>query len=283
VIAVTGATGRVGRLVAEELARRGEPVRLLVRDPARAPRLDGAEVVRADFGDPVSLAAALREGDRVFMVSLTEAPERRMALHRSFVDACVAAGVDRVVYLSFAGAGPDATFMHARSHGATEELLADSGLRWTAIRNGLYADELPEWFDADGVAREACGDGRLTFSYRPELARAIAAVLVEPRHDRARYGVYTPPPVTLAELAALASEVTGRPFRYEPAARALWDARWEAAGRPGWRRDGSWTSYEAIALGELEAVSDDYRLLTGEDPLTVRELLERMADELPNG
>ena len=77
-IVVTGSTGHVGRLVAEELAALGKPMRLLVRDPARAPRLPGAEIVAGDYGDRGSLRGALQEGDRVFMVSLHEGPERRV-------------------------------------------------------------------------------------------------------------------------------------------------------------------------------------------------------------
>lgn len=179
-ITVTGATGKVGRLVADELARRGAGVRLLVRDAARAPDVSGAEVVEADYGDPESLARALRSGDRVFMVSIHDGPERRLPLHRSFVAAAARADVGHIVYLSFVSAGPGSVFLHARSHGETEAILRDSGLAWTAIRNGMYADEALGWFDADGVAREPGGDGRMSFSYRLDLARAIAAVLTEP-------------------------------------------------------------------------------------------------------
>src|SRR5947209_4679685 len=107
-IVVTGSTGHVGRLVAGEVAARGHPQRLLVRDPTRAPDIDGAEVVAADYGDPGSLRAGLREGDRVFMVSLHEGPEQRVPHHRSFVEACAATRVAHVVYLSFVAAGPDA-------------------------------------------------------------------------------------------------------------------------------------------------------------------------------
>src|SRR5512133_2678342 len=100
-IVVTGAAGNVGRLVAEELARTGARMRLLVRDLARAPDVSGAEVVEADYADPGSLAAALRPGDRVFMVSIHDGPERRVPLHRSFIAAAVRAEVAHVVYLSF--------------------------------------------------------------------------------------------------------------------------------------------------------------------------------------
>jgi NAD(P)H dehydrogenase (quinone) len=279
VIVVTGASGHVGGLVARELAARREPIRLVVRDAAGAPALDGAEVVEADYGDPDSLARALHAGDRVFMVSMHQGPERRLALHRSFVDAAARADVAQVVYLSFLAAGPDAAFIHARSHGATEEMLREAGLSSTAIRNGMYADEMLGWFDRDGVARETGGEGRMSFSYRPKLAKAIAVTLTEPGHEGKVYDVVTPPPVDLGELARIASEVTGRPYRYEPASHDEWDARWRALGRDGWELESGHTSYEALRAGEFDVESDDYELITGEKPLTVAQVIERLGAE----
>jgi uncharacterized protein YbjT (DUF2867 family) len=281
VIVVTGASGHVGRLVAEELAAVREPQRLLVRDPRRALQLPGAEVVQADYGDPASLDAALAPGDRVFMVSMHEGPERRVQLHRSFVEAAARRQVAQVVYLSFLAAGPEAIFLHGRSHGATEQLLRDSGIPWTSIRNGMYADHIPGWFDPDGVAREACASGRMSFSYRRELARAIAATLTGDGHEGKVYDVTTPESVSLGELAGLAAEVTEQPYRYEPATDEEWDERWRALGRSGWELEAGRTSYEAIRAGEFDVVTDDYRKLTGAEPLTIRELLERLAGELP--
>lgn len=280
-IVVTGATGHVGGLVAEELFERGEPFRLIVRDPSRAPEFPGAEVVTADYGKPDTLAAALDEGDRVFMVSLHEGPERRVPLHRSFVEAAARAGVVQIVYLSFANAARDATFLHARSHGETEEMLADSGVPWTAIRNTMYADHIPGWFDPDGVAREPLGEARMSFSYRPELAKAIAVTLTEPGHAEQVYDITTPESVSLHDLAHIAAEVTGDPYRYEPATDEEWDERWRALGRSGWELEAGHTSYEAIRAGELDVVTDDYRRLTGLEPLTVGEIIDRHADELP--
>jgi uncharacterized protein YbjT (DUF2867 family) len=271
----------VGRLVAEELALRGEPVRLLVRDPARAPSLPRAEVVEADYGDPDSLARALGEGDRVFMVSLHESPERRVPLHRSFVQAAAARGVERLVYLSFVNAGPDAIFLHARSHGATEEMLEQSGVPYVSLRNGMYADNIPGWFDAEGFAREPVGDGRISFSYRPELAKAIAAVLTEPGHDHKVYDITGPESVTLGELAEIASEVTGGEYRYESTPREEWEARWRARGREEWQIQSGLTSFDAQAAGEFDVVSDDFRRLTGHDPLTVAEVIARHLDQMP--
>ena len=275
-IVVTGASGHLGGLVARELAARGEPVRLVVRDAGRAPALDGAEVAVADFGDPDSLDLALHEGDRAFMVSMHQGPDNRIALHRSFVDAAVRAGVAHVVYVSCLGAGPDAIFSHGRSHGATEEMLRESGLGWTSIRNGMYTDDILGWFDPDGVARETGGDGRMSFSYRPELAKAVAVTLTEAGHDGKVSDVVTPPPVDLGELARIASEVTGRRYSYEPASHDEWDARWRALGRDGWELESGHTSYDALRAGEFDVESDDYERITGEKPLTVAQVIERL-------
>jgi uncharacterized protein YbjT (DUF2867 family) len=188
VIAVTGATGKVGRLVADELARRGAGLRLLVRNADRAPDVSGAEVVEADYGDPDSLARALRAGDSVFMVSIHDGPERRPPLHRSFVAAATRAEVGRIVYLSFVNAGPDAVFLHARSHGETEAMLRASGVPWTAIRKRHVRRRGAGLVRRRRVAREPVGDGRISFSFRPELAQAIAVTLTErPRGARLRH------------------------------------------------------------------------------------------------
>lgn len=280
-IVVTGSTGYVGGLVAEELARREQPMRLLVRDPARAPRLPGAEVVRGDYGDPEALGRALRAGDVVFMVSLHEGPERRVPLHRSFVETAARVGVGRIVYLSFLNADRDATFLHARSHGATEEMLGASGVPFTAVRNGMYADEIPGWFDPDGMAREPGGTGRLSFSYRPELAEAIAVLLTEPGRDRPVYDITASEAVSLAELAQIASEVTGDHYRWEPIDDDAWEQRWREQGRPDWAIEAGRTSYEALRGGELEVASNDFRALTGRDPSTVAAIVGRLSDEMP--
>jgi NAD(P)H dehydrogenase (quinone) len=280
-LVVTGSTGLVGRLVAEDLARRGLEQRLLVRDPARAPNLPGAEVVVADYGDPASLRTALHEGDRVFMVSLHEGPQERVPHHRSFVAAAAAARVAQVAYLSFVAAGPDAIFLHARSHGATEAMLGDAGVPFTAIRNSMYADDIPGWFDAEGVNTVPGGDGRMSFSYRPELARAIAVTLTEPGHEGKVYDIVTPQAVSMRELAEIAWAVTGRDYRYAPASDAEWESRWRARGKQEWAIEAGLSSYAALRAGEFDVVSGDYRTLTGEDPLSVSDITSLLAASLP--
>jgi NAD(P)H dehydrogenase (quinone) len=280
-IAVTGATGHVGRLVAEDLARRGLPMRLLVHDPSRTPEIAGAEIAVADYGDPDSVARALEPGDRVFMVSMHQPPEPRLALHRSFIDATTKVGVGRIVYLSFIGAGPDASFVHARSHGATEAMLAQSGVPYAAVRNGMYADEIASWFDDDGRITGPGGDGRISLSYRPELGEAIAALLADRANDDRTIVTVTGEAVTLAELAETASRVTGDDYRYEPTPKEEWIAYRRSLGRPDWAIEAGSTYYDGVRKGEADVVGDDYRRLTGKAPITIAELIALYRERLP--
>src|SRR5262245_5416600 len=126
-ILVTGATGAVGGRVARLLSGLGEALRLLVRDPARAPKLSGAEVTRGDYSNPASLRAAFAGVDTAFIVSGYARPGERWKLHANAVDAAIAAAVGRVVYLSFQGAAPDSAFTFARDHARTEEHIRSTG------------------------------------------------------------------------------------------------------------------------------------------------------------
>jgi uncharacterized protein YbjT (DUF2867 family) len=119
------------------------------------------------------------------------------------VDAASRQRVGHVVYLSFIGAGPAATFSHARSHGKTEQMLRESGLSWCGVRNAMYGDQMPDWFDPLGRITGPGDNGRVSFSMIEEIAESIAVLLTDETEDgRELVTVTTPESVSLAELAA---------------------------------------------------------------------------------
>ncbi|TDT30051.1 SDR family oxidoreductase [Naumannella halotolerans] len=272
-IAVTGTTGALGGRTAELLSARGARFRMLVRDPARAPELAGGEVAVAEFADTAAVTRALAGVTTVLMVSAHESADR-VAEHRSFIDGAVAAGVQQIVYISFVGADPGATFTLARDHAATEEYLRDSGVATTMLRDNFYADALIEFGGEDRVIRGPAGDGRVAAVVRADVARTATAVLLDPEPHRGKtYNLTGPQALTLAEVAATVTEITGNPLTYHD--ETLPEAYESRAkyGAPEWMVDAWVSTYLAIAENKLATVSDDIEHLTGAPPTSLAELL----------
>jgi uncharacterized protein YbjT (DUF2867 family) len=287
-ILVTGATGAVGGRVARLLAARGEDLRLLVRDPARAPNLAGAEVAVGDYSNPPSLPAAFAGVDVAFLVSGYARPGERWRLHVNAADAARAAGVPRIVYLSFQGAAPDSAFAFARDHDQTEEHIRSLGVPFTFLRPNLYLDEVPNFFGDEGVVRGPAGDGRAAWVSRDDLAAVVVAVLTSDGHENAAYEVPGPEALSLAETAERLSALVGRRLSYQPETREEALAWRGKLGAPDWEVDAWVSSYEAIAAGELAPVSPTVPRLTGSpavgleaffarEPGAVERLSERMS------
>ncbi len=277
-IAVTGATGHLGGRVARRLADAGRPQLLLVRDPARAPQLPGAAVAKAGFADRDAVRHALDGVPAVLMVSASESTDR-VDQHRAFVDAAALAGVAHLVYVSFAGAAPDATFTLARDHWATEQHIRASGMRFTFLRDNLYADFLPAMVGEDDVLRGPAGDGRVAAVAQDDIADAATAVLTDPdAHVGRTYDLTGPEALTFHEIAAVLSEATGRTITYHP--ETVEEAYRSRAryGAPDWQVDAWVSTYTAIANGELAHVDDAVPALTGHPATSLAELLRRRRD-----
>lgn len=261
-IGVSGATGQVGGRVARLLAELGQRQRLLVRDASRAPDLPNADVAAASYQDGVAMTQALRGVTTFFLVPGEE--RDRVAHLKSAVDAAIAAGVDRIVYLSFMGAAPQATFLLARHHAQVERAIRESGLRYTFNRSSMYMDDLPAWFGDEGVLRAPAGKGTVSWVTRDDVAAAAAHVLTHPGHEGAVYNITGPEALTLAQTAAQLGQVLGRRLRYE--AETLEQARASRAesGVEDWLMEGAISSYSAMATGELATISFAVEHFTGQ-------------------
>jgi uncharacterized protein YbjT (DUF2867 family) len=143
VFGVTGAAGEIGGRVARRLADLGARQRLIVRVGARTPRLARAETREiTDYGDKASFGSAAEELSTLFFVSGREHPER-LRQHKTAMDAAVEAGIERIVYLSFVGAAPGATFTLARQHYATEQHIRAKDVAFTFLRSSPISPSSP--------------------------------------------------------------------------------------------------------------------------------------------
>ncbi|WP_431219404.1 NAD(P)H-binding protein [Leifsonia xyli] len=272
-VAVTGVTGAVGRMTADALADAGVPFRMLARSPERAPRFPGSSVARAFYGDEEAALAALDGVETLLMVSAAENAER-LREHVAFVDAAARAGVGHIVYTSFFGAAPDATFTLARDHHATEQRILASGMRHTFLRDNLYLDFARNLVGDDGVIRGPAGDGRAAMVARADVARVAAEVLLHPDdHVDVTYDLTGPSDLTLAEVAETLSAHSGRAVSFHDetvpeayASRAGWRA-------PDWQVDAWVSTYTAIAAGDLAGPTDAVERITGRRPLSLDEFL----------
>lgn len=274
-IGVTGATGKVGGRVARRLAEAGYEQRLIVRNPSRAPNLPKAEVAQATYDDAEGMGDAFGGVSTLFLVSASEHPER-LAQHVRAVDAAVTAGVERIVYLSFLGAAPDATFTLARQHLATEQHVRSTGTPFTFLRSSLYLDFMPFMTGDDGAIRGPAGSGRFAPVARDDIADVATAVLMDPAsHEGRTYDMTGPEALSMGEVAHHLSAATGREITYvDETIDEAWASR-SGYGAPDWEVEGWITSYVAIANGELEVVSSSVADVAGHAPSSVPGWLQK--------
>ena len=277
VIAVTGSTGAVGGRVARDLAARGIPQRLLVRDASRAPVLERAEVHVARYSDADAARAALQGVETLFMVSASETADR-VEHHRTFVEAAAAAGVRSIVYTSFLAAAPDAVFTLGRDHAATEEIIRASGMDWTFLRDNFYMDMMELFAGDDGVIRGPAGEGRCSLVSRSDVAATAVSVLLAPAaHAETAYDLTGPEALTMAEVAQKISAVRGHPVRFLDETIDEAYASRAAFGAPRWQVDAWVSTYTAIESGDLAGVSGDVERVTGRPDQSFEEFLGAVA------
>jgi uncharacterized protein YbjT (DUF2867 family) len=268
-IAVTGATGAIGGRVAALLAARDVAQRLVVRDPSRAPRLRGAEARHASgYADAEAMRRALDGAHTLLLVPAEESAER-VEHHRAAIDAAVAAGVRRIVYVSFVGAAPDSTFLLARDHWATEQHVRATGAAWTFVRMNLFIDFLPRMVLPNGALAGPAGDGRVAAVARADVADVAAAVLLDDGHDGATLDATGGTALSLAEAAAELARLSGRPVRYREETLAEARASRAGYGAPEWQVEAWISTYTAIAAGELATVTDTVARVAGHEPIAL--------------
>ena len=284
-IAVTGATGRLGRLVVDHLLERGiaaDRVVAVVRDPTKAADLAarGVDVRLGDYSDPTTLPAALAGVDVLLLIS---GQGRFLDQHAAVIDAARQVGVRRVVYTSTLRAGRT-ELAGASQHLGTERHLRESGLEYTILRNGQYIENhtirMPQ-FLAVGEIVGATADNALAAAIRADYAEATATVLIEDGHVGKVYELGGTP-FTLTGLAAAITDASGTTVAYRDLSSDELSAYLKSNGVPESFVGFAVELDEATAAGAHDTDSGDLQRLLGRPSTPLADAVEAaLQDALP--
>ncbi|MEU3009731.1 SDR family oxidoreductase [Nocardia asteroides] len=265
-VAVTGASGQLGRLVVEALLTAGERPVAIVRDPAKVADLAerGAVIRQASYDDPAALEAALTGVDRVLLVSGNEFGAR-VAQHTNVVRAAERAGVRLLAYTSIPAATENPMIL-AQEHRGTEEVLATASIPTVLLRNSWYWENYAAGAAhaaQTGVLAGASGAGKVSGAPRADYAAAAAAVLTTDGHEGRVYELGGDEALTGDELAAVIAEVAGKPVRYQDLPEADYAAILGQAGLPEPVAAALADADTGIGRGLLEVRTGDLAKLIG--------------------
>ncbi|MGC5235190.1 SDR family oxidoreductase [Streptomyces albogriseolus] len=266
-IVVTGASGKLGRHVVEQLLEKvpAGQVTAVVRDPERVADLAerGVRVAVADYNAPETFDGLFAAGDKVLLISGNEFDKGRVRQHSVVIDAAKAAGVALLAYTSAPGS---LTATLADDHRGTERALLDSGVPYVLLRNGWYhenyTENLAPVLEHDAVVA-AAGEGRISSASRADYAAAAVAVLTGEGHENTTYELGGDEAWSFAEYAAELSRQTGREIVYTPVTPEALTGILTGAGVPEPMAAVFAGVDAAIADGQLVVDSGDLSRLAG--------------------
>jgi NAD(P)H dehydrogenase (quinone) len=291
-IVITGASGHFGQAATRLLLTQmpASDLILMSRTPEKLAEFAalGCITRAGDFDDPASLRAAFDGGEKMLLISGMQVGYR-VKQHGNAIEAAAAAGLQHIVYTSYIGATKDNQALIAIDHYGTEQLLITSGVAWTAMRDGMYIDSMVEAAAPialkTGVWISSGGDGKCSFVDRDDCVASAVAVLLGTGHENKVYNITAPELWSFRDIAALVTEITGKPITMQIVSDdALYD-HFEGLGIPRealteFNVDGyAWccddmVSYErSMREGHFAVVSNDIKMLTSKEPKSLREFV----------
>lgn len=279
-IVVTGATGKLGSAIVEQLLQRvpADQVGVSVRSAARASALAarGVRVREASFDDPEALRHAFEDADRVLVISTDVMGDANVAACTTAIDAARAAGAQRVLYTSHQGCSHDSAFQACRDHACVEDHLASGGGAWTSLRNGFYAASAIQFAEHGlqygDVAVPA--DGPVSWTTHADLAEAAAVLLT----GAETFEGPTPPLTSqrtddFAGIARTASQVSGRRIGRTVVPDEAFIAQMTGYGTPEVVAHQLLGIFQAARAGEFDVTDPTLGRLLGRQPQTIDDLV----------
>jgi NAD(P)H dehydrogenase (quinone) len=267
---ITGAGGQLGTSALRHLLTRvpSSDVVAVTRTPDKLQDFAerGVRVRAGDFKDPAGLTGALEGVDRLLLIPMPDLmPGVRPPLHRAGIEAARKAGVGHLIYVSSVGARPAASDDILNTHFETEQALIGSGLSWTLLRMGPYADFLVDGMKAAVTNGTHASRGGAPSSpvVRDDLGAAAAGLLASDGHAGIAYHATGPVSLTGAELASAVGAAFGKDVTYTALSDEQVRAGLAAAGLPAPMADVLARFQDASSAGLFDVVTHDVERLSG--------------------
>ena len=285
-ILVIGATGTIGREVVKGLKAKGEQVRAMIHDPAKATavREPDVEYVTGDLAEPESVTAALQGIEKTFLLSPenSQMPE----LHAKFAASAKDAGVRHLVRLSILPANPDAPLLLVKWHGEADRSVMDSGVPYTILRPAYFMQNSfggAATVASGGTLYSAMGEGKVSHIDTRDIADVAVAVLTSEGHEGQSYLLTGPEALSMAELVARLSTALGKTFEYVNLTPDEAKARIIAAGAPEWRAE-AWVKLAGMmSMGIAAMVTPAVKDVLGREPRSIDQFAKDFATALKGG
>ena len=254
----------------------------------------GVELRTADFNDIDSLTKAFEGGETLLLISMPFVGEKRRQAHKSAIDAAVACGVKKLIYTSIVGAGVEENDAYEiADHKYTEEYLLSQDIDHIILRDSQYAEAMVSAYEeafnnTDGVLSNNMGEGKMAFVSRNDCAEAAACVAAGAGENNSIYYISGPEAMTVEKYLSIASEATGKTVKYNYISDEEMYSFFDSLGVPR-ETDGEWaesaknfpfcsegmvTFGKAIRLGQMNNCTGDFKMLTGKEPITVKEMFQ---------
>lgn len=282
-IAITGASGNLGKLTLAELVKKTEAnqVVAIVRDPMKLAefRDSGVEIRVADYGNPQSLVKAFRNVKNLLQISTTATGAEAEQHERNVVQSAQRAGISKIVYTSTLSPGPSAFFEAGQTCESTEQYIVDSGLDYVFFRNSMYFETIPLFIGQglhDGQIYYPSGDGKVSFASRHDIAEALANVLVAEGHHRAVYSITGSEALSFADIAALLQSEKGLDAVHHDIPNEAFVEELHKAGIPFAEVDFMASMAASIRVGEFSTVDGQLEKLLGRKRQQISEYIRTL-------
>lgn len=268
-ILVTGATGTIGSQVVSALKGRGDvTVRAAVRSAAKAEALRGGNVTPVDFEftQPELMKKAVQGVEALFLVTPFSPDQVDLAVR--LVDLARMAGARHVVKLSALGADGLPGIQLGRGHRIVERYIQGSGLKYTFLRPNNFMENFINFYGPgpDGNIYLPWGQSACSFIAGEDIAAVAAAALTSSGHDNQAYELTGPEAFTIAQVASVLGEVTGRKMSYVDVPESAASKGMLDAGMTSWQVDAMMELHALVKAGGTNAVTDSVQKVTGRAP-----------------